>query len=332
MHSKTSSTLQVARHFCDSVPYSRDLGIQVMAMHDERAVMTLMPSSSLVGDVSRNFVFSSIALSLADSCSGLAVFVATKKLLPISTLDLRMDYLRAAPAHKLLTASATCFRHTPEIAFVRCLIHSEGLEEPVAIGSSVFVRAKDGGARQDAWKAAVEKWKSPGAMSGVDSWVPVLTTSQSNTESLLEMQSSDHPCKVDDDARCLVAQLPFAQYLGICAAVISGIHCLKMPYRSTLIGNMTLPALHGGALGALMEITALIACQQMDPMRLMPKVVDSTIDYLRSGKARDTYAQAKIVRSGQRVVTLRVECWQDDPGNVIAVMRLQLMASESSLQ
>jgi uncharacterized protein (TIGR00369 family) len=114
--------------------------------------------------------------------------------------------------------------------------------------------------------------------------------------------------------------------------VISGIHCLKMPYRSTLIGNMTLPALHGGALGALMEITALIACQQMDPMRLMPKVVDSTIDYLRSGKARDTYAQAKIVRSGQRVVTLRVECWQDDPGNVIAVMRLQLMASESSLQ
>ena len=332
MLAKTLSTLEMARHFCDAVPHNRDLGIEIVSMENELATMRLKPHPGLLGDSSRNLVFNSVALSLADACSGLAVFVATKTLLPISTLDLRMDYLRAAPGHQAMTAIASCYRHTAEIAFVRCSVYSEGIAEPVAIGSSVFMRAKEGGKGQEVWKAAFEKGSSSDVEVGIHHRKPKLSASQSIAEVSAAGENSNHQDEECDDLRRLVEQLPYAQHLGLRIAMVSGIRYLKMPYRSELVGNMMLPALHGGALGALMEIAALIACQRLDSLRRMPKLVDSTIDYLRSGKAKDTYALATIVRSGQRVITVHVECWQDDPSNVIAIMRMQLLVPGSNPQ
>jgi len=334
MLAKTLNTLEIARHFCDSVPHNRDLGIEIVSMDNELATMRLKPHPGLLGDSSRNLVFNSVNLSLADACSGLAVFIATKTLLPISTLDLRMDYLRAAPGHQALTAIASCYRHTTEIAFVRCSVYSEGTVEPVAIGSSVFMRAKEGGKGQEVWKAALAKGKSPGMETDVDHQNPKSLSSQSIATAGARPagESSNQHDEEGDDLSRLIERLPYAQHLGLCVATVSGVRYIKMPYRSGLIGNMTLPALHGGTLGALMEISALIACQRLDSLRRMPKLIDSTIDYLRSGKAKDTYALATIIRSGQRVITVHVECWQDDSVNVIAVMRMQLLVAGSSPQ
>jgi len=332
MLGKTLSTLEMAREFCDAVPHSRDLGIEIVSTENEVATMRLQPHIGLLGDSSRNRVFNSVALSLADACSGLAVFVATKTLLPISTLDLRMDYLRAAPGHQAMTAIASCYRHTAEIAFVRCSVHSEGIAEPVAIGNSVFMRAKEGGKGQDVWRAAFENARSPVFEAGIHYRNLKSSASQSIAEALTSGESSDVQDETSDDLRRLIEQIPYAQHLGLRTAMISGIRYLRMPYCSRLVGNMMLPALHGGTLGALMEIAALIACQQLDSLRSMPKLIDSTIDYLRSGKAKDTYALARIVRSGQRVITVHVECWQDDSSNVIAIMRMQLLIPDSNLR
>jgi acyl-coenzyme A thioesterase PaaI-like protein len=90
-----------------------------------------------------------------------------------------------------------------------------------------------------------------------------------------------------------------------------------------------LPALHGGATAAFLETTAIIelswammwdqmeAGQDVASLRL-PKTIDFTVDYLRSGLPRDAYARARINRSGRRYASVHVEAWQDNRARLFA--------------
>ena len=44
----------------------------------------------------------------------------------------------------------------------------------------------------------------------------------------------------------------------------------------------------------------------------LPKTIDFTVDYLRSGLPRDAYARARVNRSGRRYASVHVEAWQDN--------------------
>lgn len=110
----------------------------------------------------------------------------------------------------------------------------------------------------------------------------------------------------------------------------------RLSYSESLIGNPVLPALHGGVTGALLEITAITqlawdalwrrmeeggaAAQAIHEGRFpkLPKTVDFTIDYLRSGRPRDAYARATVQKAGRRVANVRVEAWQDARDRPIA--------------
>ena len=109
-----------------------------------------------------------------------------------------------------------------------------------------------------------------------------------------------------------------------------------MPFDDKLIGNPMLPALHGGVTAAFLETTASIALawsrlwqevesgevdpDSLDPTSLlrMPKTIDFTVDYLRSGLPRDAYARARIVRSGRRYASVQVDGWQDNRDRLYA--------------
>lgn len=128
----------------------------------------------------------------------------------------------------------------------------------------------------------------------------------------------------------LIHGVPYIQFLGIefdrRGDELTGV----MPFRDELIGNPLLPALHGGATAAFLEVTAIIglswsmlwddiesgaleALAARDaPMPNLPKTIDFTIDYLRSGKPRDAYARAQVARSGRRYASVHVEAWQDN--------------------
>jgi len=84
-----------------------------------------------------------------------------------------------------------------------------------------------------------------------------------------------------------------------------------LPYDDMLVGNPLIPALHGGAIGALMEITASAGLLAAAELATLPKPIDVAIDYLRPGKPQDVYARASITRQGSRVANVRVEAWQD---------------------
>ena len=133
----------------------------------------------------------------------------------------------------------------------------------------------------------------------------------------------------------LVSGVPYIQFLGIQFDRRGDELTAVLPFDDKLIGNPLLPAIHGGVTAAFLETTALIELawgmmwQEMEsgtapdfqlgdaPIRL-PKTIDFTVDYLRSGLPRDAYARATINRSGRRYASVHVEGWQDNRSRLFA--------------
>ncbi len=93
-----------------------------------------------------------------------------------------------------------------------------------------------------------------------------------------------------------------------------------LPYKDELVGNPLIPALHGGAIGAFMEITASAGLMAASELAALPKPIDVAVDYLRPARPQDVYARAAITRQGSRVANVRVEAWQDRRGAPIATL------------
>lgn len=140
----------------------------------------------------------------------------------------------------------------------------------------------------------------------------------------------------DAALNALVSGVPYVQFLGIQfdrrGDELTGV----MPFDEKLIGNPMLPALHGGATAAFLEVTAIIGLSwsmlwqdiesgELDAEKMaegnlprLPKTINFTVDYLRSGLPRDAYARAHVTRSGRRYGTVHTEAWQDNRARPIA--------------
>lgn len=140
----------------------------------------------------------------------------------------------------------------------------------------------------------------------------------------------------DAALHALVTGVPYARFLGIefdrRGDELTGV----MNFNEKLIGNPFLPALHGGATAAFLEVTAIITLGwsqlwpdiesgALDPQEMaagnlprLPKTIDFTVDYLRSGLPRDAYARASVSRSGRRYASVHVAAWQDHHDKLFA--------------
>ena len=140
----------------------------------------------------------------------------------------------------------------------------------------------------------------------------------------------------DAALKALVHGVPYIQFLGIEFDRRGDELTSTLPYDDKLIGNPLLPAIHGGVTAAFLEVTAIIELSwsmlweemesgtldpaTLDPMHLprLPKTIDFTVDYLRSGLPRDAYARARVNRSGRRYASVHVEAWQDNRTRLFA--------------
>src|SRR6202023_214767 len=118
-----------------------------------------------------------------------------------------------------------------------------------------------------------------------------------------------------EDPASPFANSPFARFLGI---RLGDDGTLVMPFSPKIIGNPILPAIHGGMTGAFLETTAIVGVTRDLAVSALPKPIGLTINYLRSGRALDSYANVSIVKQGRRVVAFEAKAWQDDPTKPIA--------------
>ncbi|WP_417271061.1 PaaI family thioesterase [Celeribacter sp.] len=129
----------------------------------------------------------------------------------------------------------------------------------------------------------------------------------------------------------LMVNVPYLTFMGFEFEAEGDTLNAKMPYRSELIGNPSVPALHGGTIAAFLEVTAFMTLgwsriwlgdggrsAEGEVWPSIPKTIDLTIDYMRSGKPQDTFAKARITRAGRRFATVHATAWQGEPDRPIA--------------
>ncbi|WBU65111.1 PaaI family thioesterase [Paracoccus aerodenitrificans] len=140
----------------------------------------------------------------------------------------------------------------------------------------------------------------------------------------------------DTALRALVEGVPYIRWMGIRFDRRGDELTAIMPFDEKLIGNPFLPAIHGGATAAFLETAAIVElswsamwedlesgrispdAEMPDTLPRLPKTIDFTVDYLRSGLPRDAYARARVVRSGRRYASVHVEAWQDNRARLFA--------------
>jgi uncharacterized protein (TIGR00369 family) len=113
-------------------PHCRALGIQVVDVGARTATVRLPYREELVGDPVRKVVFGGVITTLLDHASGLAVFVSLSELTSIATLDLRIDYLRAAEPGCDLVGRVECYKMGAQVAFVRGTAWDRTPDDPFA--------------------------------------------------------------------------------------------------------------------------------------------------------------------------------------------------------
>jgi acyl-coenzyme A thioesterase PaaI-like protein len=131
-----------------------------------------------------------------------------------------------------------------------------------------------------------------------------------------------------ESLHALLESTPYTKLLGIgvaeepaapgSAGDASITPILVLRFSEDIIGNVRLPAIHGGVIGAFLETTALATLIWASSSEFLPKTIDISFEYLRSGRPRDTFAQATITKHGRRVANVRVVAWQEDPARPIA--------------
>ncbi len=129
------------------------------------------------------------------------------------------------------------------------------------------------------------------------------------------------------DVTGLGAATPYTKYMNIAPENSTGELLTRMRYDPKLIGNIMLPALHGGTIGALLEAAAIFQVLWEIETIAVPKIITITVDYLRSGRPVETLARAVLTKQGRRVVNVAVEAWQDDRSRPIASANAHFLVS-----
>lgn len=117
---------------------------------------------------------------------------------------------------------------------------------------------------------------------------------------------------------------PYAQLLRLRVDDSADELRLVMPFHEDVIGRPGY--LHGGAIAGLLEFAAFMTLARAigDPAVSM-KPITVTVDYMRGGTPRDTFATAEIQRLGNRIANVEAIAWQTQRSNLIASARLNFL-------
>lgn len=125
-----------AQQFISALPHSRALGMQVEAIGNGVAVLSMPWAAHLVGDPRTGVLHGGAVSALMDTTGGAAVLCHPSQPRATATMDLRIDYMRAAVPGQRVRARAECHHVTRSVAFVRAEASDE--DGVVAVANGAF--------------------------------------------------------------------------------------------------------------------------------------------------------------------------------------------------
>lgn len=129
---------EIARGFIDALPHAKALGMSLVSIEAGTAEIEMPYHAKLVGDPATGVIHGGAVSALMDTCGGAAVLSHPDAPLVTATLDLRIDYMRAAVPGQTVRARATCYHMTRSVAFVRAEATDDDTENPVAAATGAF--------------------------------------------------------------------------------------------------------------------------------------------------------------------------------------------------
>lgn len=127
--------------FISGTPQCVELGIEFVSIDIGRATLRLPYSHKLSGHPKTRVIHGGAVTTLLDQASGLAAVSAFDPICPVATLNLSIDYMRAAEPGKTIIAQASCYKVTRDIAFIRGVAHDGDEDDPIAICQATFMSA-----------------------------------------------------------------------------------------------------------------------------------------------------------------------------------------------
>ncbi|MBA4489883.1 PaaI family thioesterase [Paracoccus sp. S1E-3] len=134
----TETRDRIARQFIEAIPHASALGMSLDRLGTGEAEISMAWNADFVGDPRSGIIHGGVISALMDTCCGAAVLSHPTGPRSTATIDLRIDYMRAAAPGQRITARATCYHVTRSVAFVRAQAMDEDSENPVATATGAF--------------------------------------------------------------------------------------------------------------------------------------------------------------------------------------------------
>jgi len=136
---------ELAPAFVEGIPQGKALGIKFISVDRGKATFSLPYNTKIIGDPATRVIHGGAITTLLDQVSGMAAtaaVIAEENNIAISnvaTLDLSIDYMRPAKPGETVIGTATCYKTTHHIAFVRAFAHDGDINDPVASCQATFM-------------------------------------------------------------------------------------------------------------------------------------------------------------------------------------------------
>jgi uncharacterized protein (TIGR00369 family) len=137
--------------FDSVIPFNRFLGVRVTDLGDGVAQLELPFRTDFVGNPLLKTLHGGVISMLLDNCGGAAVWTQIGRNDLVSTVDLRVDYLRPGRPETLI-GSGRVVRQGNRVGVVELrAFHPGGEDRPVAAGTGVYNIRRTRGDGNDMW-------------------------------------------------------------------------------------------------------------------------------------------------------------------------------------
>lgn len=123
-------------------PHTHALGFQLESVENMHVRLRAPYKPEFVGDPLTGVLSGGLVSTLLDHVGGMSVWLALEQFQSIATLDMRVDYMRAATPGRDLIAEAHCYRLNRTMAFVRAWAFEDDPSDPVAASQAAYILHK----------------------------------------------------------------------------------------------------------------------------------------------------------------------------------------------
>lgn len=134
----TPEKTSMAKQFISAIPHCKALGMELTEIGEGVAVMVLPYDLRIVGDPETGVLHGGAVSALMDTCCGAAAMSHPSSPAGTATIDLRIDYMRAATPGQAVRTRAECYHITRSVAFVRAVAMDDDSDRPVATATGTF--------------------------------------------------------------------------------------------------------------------------------------------------------------------------------------------------